>query len=183
MNADFDNAKRIAEQILDENNIISPSIDPFEIATNKGLIVFVSTFEDENIAGFLDIKNKEIYVNADDSLGRKRFTIAHELGHYMLEHKIDKYDVLYRKAISDYSGYSDEEKVREQEANYFAGCLLVPENILSQTLLDAGIDIDKDELLSNKEMSFLSDTFKVSGQVIGFRIKDIRMKKLNDQKT
>lgn len=52
---------------------------------------------------------------------RARFTIAHELGHYLLGHKGMKQRT---KRLSAYPTASD--RIEEAEANYFASCFLVP---------------------------------------------------------
>lgn len=64
-----------------------------------------------------------IFVNIDDSITRQRFTIAHELGHFLI-HKgqqfVDEFsagEVFYRDGS---------ETKEESEANYFAACLLMP---------------------------------------------------------
>ena len=57
-------------------------------------------------------------------LGRRNFTIGHELGHYMLHrHIVQKFEC-NQKALLDYG--SAESKVREHEANTFASYLLMP---------------------------------------------------------
>lgn len=63
-----------------------------------------------------------LYNDTKDNSGRIRFTLAHELGHYILKHheKTDK-TILSRYALSD-----KEYDVFEKEANYFAKRLLAP---------------------------------------------------------
>ncbi len=66
-----------------------------------------------------------IMVNSSiDNQGRKNFTIAHELGHYLLNHHLTQSSFYCNNdEISEGSIWSDP---IEQEANYFATCLLMP---------------------------------------------------------
>ena len=64
-----------------------------------------------------------IYVNkAITPIGRKNFTIAHELGHFKLGHHLHS-PVIYCKKIKE----NDEQvSQQEDEASYFARCYLMP---------------------------------------------------------
>lgn len=69
---------------------------------------------------------KYIMINSNiDNFGRKNFTIAHELGHYFLNHSLKQNDFycIDNEILEDGSSTSEIEK----EANYFATCLLMPE--------------------------------------------------------
>lgn len=74
-------------------------------------------------------KKWSIFINIQDSLTRQRFTIAHELGHFLL-HKNKQF-------VDNFSAgetfYRDGEDTKEErEANYFAACLLMPaEEVIS----------------------------------------------------
>ena len=70
-------------------------------------------------------------VNKDDPPNRQRFTIAHELGHYIMQKEYvkdeSKYKVLLRRPLKDLN-YTKEEK----EANCFAAYLLVPSDLMEK---------------------------------------------------
>lgn len=70
---------------------------------------------------------------AIDNEGRKHFTIAHELGHYFLSHQL-KQNTFYcsKSEIVEEGGWKDP---IEQEANYFASCLLMPEEKVKNAFL------------------------------------------------
>lgn len=74
---------------------------------------------------------KYIMVNANiDNIGRKNFTIAHELGHLFLKHKLkENYNYCSIKDISEDGRHIDQ---IEREANYFASCFLMPEEMLKK---------------------------------------------------
>jgi Zn-dependent peptidase ImmA (M78 family) len=60
-------------------------VDPSVIARRLGINVEVGSLP-EGVSGFIrkaPERDAEIYVDADDSLQRQRFTIAHEIGHFI----------------------------------------------------------------------------------------------------
>lgn len=68
-----------------------------------------------------------LYNDTVENSGRKRWTIAHELGHYMLKH-----NEITGKAIFSRSSLSDKEyDMFEKEANCFARSLLAPLPVIS----------------------------------------------------
>ncbi|MFK4463262.1 Zn-dependent peptidase ImmA (M78 family)/RNA polymerase subunit RPABC4/transcription elongation factor Spt4 [Bacillus safensis] len=78
------------------------------------------------------IKSKKQYIilynDTVENDGRKRWTIAHELGHFMLKH-----NEITGKAIFSRSSLSSEEyEVFEKEANCFARNLLAPAPVLRE---------------------------------------------------
>lgn len=153
--ADFRHAESEATRALQKNRITSPPISLEEIAEGEGLNIAVAEFEGEGISGFIDFEKKLILVNKYDSISRQRFTIAHELGHWILHQKELQNDrdlvVLYRRSIDD------ETDPLEQEANCFAANLLVPISFLQKI---SGSSV------TNKK---LANIFKVSEAVIAFR--------------
>lgn len=157
---DYKAAEKKARQVLEENSIIQPPIIPSDIANNYGLMLLYADFSDQysDVAGFLDIDKKTIFVNNNDAPNRQTFTIAHELGHWLLHREIikkdsSKYSVFLRRPLD-----SKENDFMEKEANCFAANLLVP----------------KEFLLKYKDIAdttTLAKIFIVSQEVIGFRMK------------
>jgi len=125
----FDLAERTANSLT--KDYTSPPIPVLEIAERSGVNVVFTRFDkfDEVVAGFCDFPGKKLFVNANDAPVRQRFTMAHELGHwilhreYYLEHP-DKYPVLPRYSNPDNSN------PMEKEANCFAANLLFPKRLL-----------------------------------------------------
>ena len=95
---------------------------------------------DESLSGLLRPGAKEIWCNASECIQwptRRRFTIAHELGHWVL-HRAGQHSLFCRKAMVTPED-TDFEKARaerpplpliEQEANAFAAELLIPAHLL-----------------------------------------------------
>lgn len=88
--------------------------------------------QDEALAGFLYVTSSAgfVFVNADDPVPRRRFTAAHELGHFVLHRN----EMGGRVSIGDTPAtvveVEDETaSAMERQANYFAAELLMPEDV------------------------------------------------------
>jgi len=158
----LEDVKKLSEQVLEENYIEEPPIDIYEVAKNYGLEVEEQSFPSKysQISGFITEDNgaPHLVVNAADSKNRKNFTVAHELGHWLMHRdnlRADpKVGVLFRIPLGKLNA-----DPLEKQANTFAANLLVPEKML----------IAKKKLgLSQKE---LAETFGVSEEVIGYRLE------------
>ena len=98
-----------------------------------------------------------IYLNESLSETTRAFTLAHELGHFILHPNEEK----LRIDLFDYS-QDTEESQKETEANYFAASLLVPKEKLFKLI----------EL--TKSLDAIAEYFGVSRPVIETRIKWIQ---------
>lgn len=125
--------KRKAEQFCEDNGIIDYPVKIVGLCNSLGLKVFEEYINPE-ISGLIVVDNKIwnkygtdkfIVVNLAESPERRRFTIAHELAHFVL-HKQD--NLLYaHRDIKENTGF---QKGIEVEANYFATNLLMPEKLV-----------------------------------------------------
>jgi len=82
------------------------------------------------LSGLLLPDRREIWVDASEGAewpARRRFTIAHEVGHWQLHRTAD--DGLFCRA-SD--GESDDDGAIEREANEFAAALLMPATLMRE---------------------------------------------------
>ncbi len=152
----YKKARREAERVLEENSILSPPIPIHEISMNYGLQIFMYEFDDPNQSGLLNFKEKTVYISKDNSIVRRRFTLAHELGHFLMHKELG---VDHIERISPIAG---EKPWYEQEADAFAAHLLVPLNFLNK---------EGDNL---KDIAFLANRYDVFVDIIGYQIK--RMK-------
>jgi Zn-dependent peptidase ImmA (M78 family) len=102
-------------------------------------------------------------INSNHNIKRQRFTMAHELGHYML-HKGKN------TAFADTTFFrSDDMSSIEYQANEFAARLLMPENALRK-LIDEDKVKNIGELASNFEVSSSAMKYRVIS--LGYKIKD-----------
>lgn len=147
MNKIKENLEDLTSRILVNNDMYNIPVDPIKIAKTYDIDVYEGKL-DNKIAGairYYKDKNKfEILVNKSDPMTKKRFTIAEELGYYILhEDKLKREEVhinLIDKTINE----------EEKEVEYFAGALLV-----NKTLLENVYN-------SNSTILELAQLFKVS---------------------
>lgn len=93
-------------------------------------IEIVETELEEDVSGMMVTREDSsvaIVVNASHHEHRKRFTIAHELGHYRLHRTISPIFVDSKKTFFRDSQSSQGINIQEIEANQFAAELLMPE--------------------------------------------------------
>ena len=132
--ADIGNPKLIAEEIIKGNKDLILPIPIEEIAKVVGIkeINFLSNIEFEGALLANAGKTQGIIAcNAKANDERKRFTIAHELGHFLIpthSHNIT--------CISSSISYENRNTFinKEQEANCFASNILVPQYFLKEEL-------------------------------------------------
>ncbi len=100
-------------------------LDPITLANRMGIEVRATKFKSDWISGGIhNEKGKAvIYIKANELPTRQRFTVAHELGHYVLHMKELEKGLLEKVDMFR----STETSQREVEANEFAAALLMPE--------------------------------------------------------
>lgn len=117
----FARARRLAREMLWECGVDEPSkIDPFVIVGRRRIYVIYGKL-DGATAQILRHGERAIIRVSDQivQIGRLRFTIAHEVAHYLLGHRIpSKLDV---GATSPFTAH------QEREADVFATEFLMPE--------------------------------------------------------
>ena len=142
-----ENLEDLTSRILINNDMYNIPVDPIKIAKTYDIEVYQGEL-DNKIAGairYYKENNKfKILVNKKDSMVKKRFTIAEELGYYILyEEKLKKEEIhvnLIDKIINK----------EEKDVEYFARALLV-----NKTLLENVYN-------SNSTILELAQLFKVS---------------------
>jgi Zn-dependent peptidase ImmA (M78 family) len=159
-------AERDAQELLltawspDGQDVPLP-VDPIRIARRLGIQVYTVVLE-EGMSGMLIKRpgeDPEIYLNGNDSANRRRFTCAHELGHYYSRvasgaenwECIDRRDPLASKGVNRDEIY----------ANQFAASLLMPKHLVKTM---------------EKEYSraTLAYKFGVSADAMSYRLTNLR---------
>jgi hypothetical protein len=110
------------------------------------------------LSGLLLPARWEIWVRGDEPSPRRRFTVAHEVGHHLLHSHGAA--VLCRPA--DVEAAADDARALEREANRFAAELLMPE-----PLVRAAADRDGGDPIA------LADRFDVSDVAMGYRLVNL----------
>lgn len=115
-------AADILREVYGEEEIIPP-VDLGRVARRFGLSLKKVNFDSPDALGQLDRQNKTISVADGEYFPRVSFTIAHEIGHYVLHQNKSK-DTFWRLESIN---IETQDKEEETEANVFAASLLMPE--------------------------------------------------------
>lgn len=96
----------------------------------------IPSVSDKFVGALTKGNNDQVYIIINkniDNIGRKHFTIAHELGHYFLQHQLHQNSIFCNN--NDILEQGHQSNPIEREANYFASCLLMPEEKVRNTFL------------------------------------------------
>jgi Zn-dependent peptidase ImmA (M78 family) len=164
-----------AEALLAKFEVVGGPVPVEKIARALGIDIKLDEVDD-NLSGFLvrDEKGKKTVIGANKSHhpNRRRFTIAHELGHYLL-HKgqlvhLDENRVAFTVNLRNSESAKGEDP-EEREANLFAAELLMPAKFLKRDLYGQDLDL----LEGNDALVGLADKYKVSVQALTFRLANL----------
>ena len=135
-------------------------VDPVAVARSAGLRVLEGELDEKTLGALIKQPEQDptILLNEKDGQNRKRFTCAHELGHYVRRSaEEDEYTTVDLRNSHSSAGLDSEEIY----ANEFAASLLMPEDEV-KSFVDAGMD----EL----EMAI---RFKVSREAMQHRLDNL----------
>lgn len=139
---------------------IAPPVDIKKMAQDLGLSIYELSNMGTGMSGKLYQDRRSpsgfsIGVNAADSYTRKRFTIAHEIAHFML-HRDDILD-----GVVDDAFYRSEHLsgAQETEANKFAADILMPYHLVQAMAKRGVVNVDA-----------LAGKFGVSSQAMSIRL-------------
>lgn len=160
--ADFNLAKQKADELLKlcDERPIKLSL----ILNHLGLSTRYATADDDMPEeAKLIPQEKIILVRQDDApVTRKLFSIAHEIGHFVLHnHNKER----YRLDMKNVNKLDDDQMIEEQEANAFAAELLMPYNEVKEMLLKG---YDTQDIMNYFNVSYAFAVFRTSFIVKGF---------------
>ena len=164
-----------AKTILQEHGAYYLPVPVETVAYHLGLDVRPASLGDD-ISGLLVIENGQgtIGYNLNHAEVRQRFTIAHELGHYVLHQSAQPLfiDKRYRSGTTYYRDGHAATGVdpHEIEANSFAAALLMPDDLVYAEVAKYDLDLDDEESLSA-----LAKRFKVSTQAMAYRLAKLEV--------
>jgi Zn-dependent peptidase ImmA (M78 family) len=175
----FDRAaiESLAETTRIQSGFTSIPVNVEAIAPRHNAHVVLENFS-EDISGILVRKGDTamIAVNASDSPLRRRFTVAHELGHLVLSHKgeifVDKH-VVNKRASS--GQFVDPQEI---EANQFAASLLMPREELVEHFGEL-VERHRNPVIITE---LLASTFKVSRAAMGIRLVNLGLMEAPDDR-
>ena len=170
---DVNEMPEVAQMILDRLGIEEVPIPIVAIMKSLNFQVVAGELKDE-ISGIIGIdddlaknfkSSKVIAINNKDNVGHQRFTMAHELAHYLFDFDVSNQIVYY----NTYNTFEDENE-EERRANYFAANLLMPEKKFKKEFDNVVI---KNNLYVTVEK--LSQIFQVSGEAVRRRISELSL--------
>jgi Zn-dependent peptidase ImmA (M78 family) len=170
--------RELAEKLLATHCPNGAPVDVEAIAEHYGIEIKLERVDDD-LSGFLfrdDAGHAIIGANRNHHENRRRFTIAHELGHFLL-HEAERVHLDSRT-----SGYALQlrspesatgENVNEREANLFAAEILMPAKFLERALRDSSVDLLDDDEKTLKMLKALAKKYKVSVQALTIRLNNL----------
>jgi Zn-dependent peptidase ImmA (M78 family) len=145
-------------------------VDIVQIACELGIEVISITecdpYFNAAIKYYPEEKKFQISVNDSHSRNRVRFSIAHEIAHYVLhKNQIIKEGMMTRS--------SDENEIEEQADN-LAGKILIPDELLDE--FTRRNNILKEKEITKDQLSWMSSHFRVSYIVAAIRLRNLGYK-------
>ena len=148
--------QRVTQELIQKYNYQPPI--PVEDLVNKLGLEIREISTELDIDAKLDANNYRITVNnLQKNPFRRRFSIAHELGHFVLKHHIKPWE------------FEDPETGKsfiEPEADEFAGSLLLPQHLLTE------------QIKKGVPLNDIQKMFQVSKQALWVRLEIYRLTKL-----
>lgn len=151
-------------------------VDIFDECDRSGFQLVRYPIGQEGVLGFVQMRDddKIIFSNSSVRLSREIFTIAHEIGHLCLHMQMKDSYVEDAQTLIDYTRESD-----EVEANYFAACLLLPEDKVHK-YISLEIEGEGGEQWTSLDIAKMMTAFNVSFDMILHRLQNLN---IIDEKT
>jgi|ERR1051326_4405118 Zn-dependent peptidase ImmA (M78 family) len=163
--------RMLAEDLADERGKGRVPINVESIAHSLGLEVMKANLGPD-VSGLLVFNGAkaQVYVQEKDHEVRRRFTIAHEIGHHYLRHQfengehvhVDRGNYISQRGPRSSDGIDP----KEVEANQFAASLLMPSKLLRARITK----LPKAKPLLDHHVSLLAREFRVSEQAMTIRL-------------
>ena len=166
----------LAKKILRESSCFYPKFDLIKLLQDEENFQIICQNMQDETTGYILINDNEFipgttthkliavnncFENDANFLQRRRFIVAHEFAHSVL-HKNDA--LLY--AHRDVAHRND---ILEKEADYFALCLLMPEELVKTVLNDNS----KQEMSFEQKVDCVSEAFYVTEKKARERLKEL----------
>ena len=175
--------KLLADSIRKKHHIIRPDFDLLKYLVDEESFEIQLKRIEDNTTGLLFVDDNSIIPNSNshrvivinqsiefdkEFQQKRRFICAHEYGHFLL-HKKDSSEFARR----DIKGKTNDE---EQEAEYFAYCLLLPEKLLFGLFKTEATKEAMDSLVKDFQMTYeevVARLFNVSIKKAKYRLNEL----------
>lgn len=166
-NRDFKIIELRANKILQDLSIRKAPVDVEKVAEHLG--IKISFAPSEEYSGMLLRKTEGqvlMGINSNEPKTRMRFTIAHEIGHYLFD-KGNAVSIDYRSTFQ-----LIDKPTKEIRADLFAANLLMPKKFLT-------IDFEKvSSKFSEEDLTEIAKKYQVSKDAMKYRLANLRLIKL-----
>lgn len=164
-----------AARLLKGAGISSPPVDVYRLARNAGATIVQERLDPE-VSGVLYRRPEGVViaVNKEHALTRRRFTVAHELGHLLLHQGRPLIvDHLVRARINFRDHRSSLATEREEiDANRFAANILMPADMIHACVTnELANQMDEDRTIRS-----LAHKFSVSPEAMEFRLINLGLR-------
>lgn len=168
--------EQMAEDVLAQIGVSGYPVNPIEVARRLGIPVYWATFDDPQTHGSASVEGGRfrIDVKAVDPPNKRRFTVAHEIGHVVLhlqgayrasfDDNGESASDTYQPTALERRDFTGSNSAKEVEANAFAAALLMPARLV------------RERFASIKDPSELAREFKVSEEAMKIRLGTLRLK-------
>lgn len=162
-------ARTAAEKLIERLGIQAAPVDVESIASMLGLHIVAEDLGSD-ISGLLVSRDgsASIAVRRTDPPNRRRFTIAHEIGHFVLRHHVQRNELVHadrhEQVIYRSPRASEGLDPVEVQANQFAASLLMP----ARFVRDKVEQLEKP--FSEADVKALATEFRVSEQAMTIRL-------------
>ena len=155
----IEDAQGHALELLTAADLLAVPVDVLAVAGHCGLRVEQSESLPASVSGLLyrGPYRAEILVNARQPLVRRRFTIAHEIGHW-------RFGDCGVALPAEYDWETEYQSEQERMVNLFAAELLMPEPLVQE------------ELCRCADLASLSRRFQVSRPAMRWRLRELHGK-------
>ena len=167
--------EQLTTDLLNDLNLMQLPVPVKKVIKAKEINLTSFDLGDE-VSGVLVVENGEARIgyNPAEPKVRQRFTLAHELGHYMLHVNnnqnnvfVDGTKVMFRRKES-----SDYELNRERQANSFAAALLMPKTLIERELAENS-EIEISSMNEDRLIAKLASRFSVSQVAMTYRLMNL----------
>lgn len=167
----LDHIEQQAERILHESSACRAPVPIEHVARHLYLNTQPSVLG-EDISGLLVVEKRRgaIAYNSTHACVRQCFTVAHEIGHYVMHVRNSLRSRLF---IDRYVAFRDDESSagddwEEVEANAFGAALLMPARLLREEMRKHNLDLDDED-----DLTALARRFDVSTSAMSYPLVNL----------
>lgn len=166
-------ARNQAKKLIKERLVHNAPVPIEEIADYLHIKIEDENFPPDSTIDAMMLRrgaHASIVVNKDHHINRKRFSIAHEIGHFLLHANDDLYiDKKVQEQLFIFTRASGKKDSDEIEANQFAAELLMPSDLIKRDFLR------KIEKREENFISKMAEEYQVSETALTYKLMNLKL--------